>query len=158
MAGPFGARFIAPSDPATAARLLDDVMATIDGAPWIWAPAYLIDLAYALRATGRHDELAMATAAAYPTRWLVAARAIAAGAHIEAAQLLDEIGSRPDAAVARLSAAEQLIGEGRHAAAGEQIAPALEFWRSVRATAYLDAAEGLLGSTAPDGSGLPSAV
>jgi len=54
------------------------------------------------------------------------------------------IGSRPDEAYARLRAAEALLAEGRHAEADEQLAHALEFFRSVRATRYLAHGERLL--------------
>ena len=58
--------------------------------------------------------------------------------------LFGEIGSLPDEALARLRAAEKLVAAGRHAEADEQLARALAFWRSVRATRYIREGEALL--------------
>ena len=143
----FGPRFSAESDPAAAAEMLDEVLSSIEGEPWIWSPACLVDLAYALRALHREHEFADSTAAAYPTKWLAAARAIAAGEFVEAAHVFDDIGARPDAALARLHAAKQLVAAGETSAAAGHLDEALAFWRSVEATAYIDAAEALLEAT-----------
>jgi hypothetical protein len=143
----FGARFSAESDPAAAAEMLDEVLSSIEGEPWIWGPACLVDLAYALRALHREHELADSIDAAYPTKWLAAARAIAAGAFVEAAHVFDDIGARPDAALARLYAGRQLVAAGESSAAAGHLHEALAFWRSVAATAYIDAVEALLEAT-----------
>ena len=127
---------------------MDEVLGDIDNRRWIWAPAFLIELAYVLHRFGRGDDFVRATAAAYATPWLESARAISGGDFVRAADVLAGIGSRPDEAYARLRAAEALLVEGRRAGADEQLAPALEFFRSVRATRYLAHAERLLASSA----------
>jgi hypothetical protein len=65
-----------------------------------------------------------------------------------AAALFDRIGTRPEAARARLEAAKQLAAEGRRAEADEQLQRSLTFWRSVGATRYLREGEALLALTA----------
>jgi hypothetical protein len=55
---------------------------------------------------------------------------------------------RLDEAEARLRAAEQLLAEGRRAAADEQLRLAIAFWRSVGATLFIREAEQLLAATA----------
>ena len=64
------------------------------------------------------------------------ARAYAAGDLTNAADLLDRIGSLPDAAEARLRAAEQLAFEGRGEESRREVDKAFAFYRSVRATRY----------------------
>jgi class 3 adenylate cyclase len=65
-----------------------------------------------------------------------------------AAELLRQIGTRPDEAEARLRAAEQLAAEGRGGAADEQLRQALAFYRSVGATRYVGECEALLPASA----------
>jgi hypothetical protein len=48
----------------------------------------------------------------------------------------------------RLRAAEALVAEGRRAEADEQLRPALAFYRSVRATRYVQEGEALLAVSA----------
>ena len=122
--------------------------ADIAGRRWIWAPAFLVELAHVLHRLGRGDDFLRATAAAYATPWLESARAIGGGDFVRAADVLAGIGSRPDEAYARLLAAETLLAEGRRAEADEQLAQALEFFRSVRATRYLAHGERLVASSA----------
>jgi hypothetical protein len=55
------------------------------------------------------------------------------------------------AARVRLSAAERLIQDGRHAQASEQLDKALTFYRSVRATRYIRQAEQLLAAASHEG-------
>jgi hypothetical protein len=123
------------------------VVTSIEGEHWIWAPTCLVDLAYALRALHREHELADSTAAAYPTTWLAAARAIAAGEFVEAAHVFGDIGAWPESALARMHAARELVAAGESSAAAGHLDEALAFWRSVEATAYIDAAEALLEAT-----------
>ena len=54
---------------------------------------------------------------------------------------------RPEAALARLHAARELVAAGESSAAAGHLDEALAFWRSVEATAYIDAAEALLEAT-----------
>ena len=61
-----------------------------------------------------------------------------------AAELLDEMGIAPYAALVRLKAAEELVATGRRAEADARLRRALEFWRSVGAERYIRRAEGLL--------------
>jgi tetratricopeptide (TPR) repeat protein len=137
---------LAELDPAQAAALADDVLDGIADRRWMWAPSFLVELAHTLHCLERSEDFLRATAAAYPTPWLEAARAIGGGDFVRAADVLAGIGSRPDEAYARLRAAEALLAEGRRAEADEQLAPALEFFRSVRATRYLAHGERLVAS------------
>jgi DNA-binding SARP family transcriptional activator/class 3 adenylate cyclase len=107
------------------------------------------ELAHVLRALGRPAELTdLAATVVTPTLWLQAATAIAAG-HLErAAELYTEIGSLPDAAFARLRAAEQLLAAGRGPEATTQLEQARSFYRQVAARAYLREADGLATASA----------
>ena len=79
-----------------------------------------------------------------PTRWLDAALAIVQGRDLEAAGTYAAIGSLPDEAEARLRAAEALTRGTRQAEAEAELAPALAFYRSVKASRWLAEAEQLL--------------
>jgi tetratricopeptide (TPR) repeat protein len=110
-----------------------------------WSPA----LAAVLTALGRSRDLeAVVENAAMPTRWLVGARAYAAAAFEEAADVYAEIGSLPDEAYARVRAAEALADAGRRAEADAQLQQALAFYRSVGAMAYIREAESLFAASA----------
>ena len=135
---------LAEDDPAEAAALADEVLGGIADRRWIWAPVFLVELAHALHRLGRSDDFRRATAAAYATPWLESARAIGDEDFVRAADVLAEIGSRPDEAFARLRAAEALLAERRRAEADKQLAKALEFFRSVHATRYLAHGERLV--------------
>jgi class 3 adenylate cyclase/tetratricopeptide (TPR) repeat protein len=82
------------------------------------------------------------------TPYDTAADAVLDGRWREAADVYDEMGARPYAALASLRAAEVLVAEGRRAEADEQLARALAFWRSVGATRYVREGEALLAATA----------
>jgi tetratricopeptide (TPR) repeat protein len=144
---------VVESDRADAAALADEVLGGIDGRRWIWAPAFLVELAHVLHRLGRGDDVLRVTAAAYATPWLESARAIGRGDFVRAAGVLAAIGSRPDEAYARLLAAETLLAEGRRSEADEELAQALEFFRSVRATRYVAQGERLAASSAGLGRG-----
>jgi class 3 adenylate cyclase/tetratricopeptide (TPR) repeat protein len=106
-------------------------------------------LAIVLTALGRSSDMeAVAENAIISTRWLDAARAYAAGAFEEAAEVYAEIGSVPDEAYARLRAAEALVAAGRRPEADAQLQQALAFYRSVGATAYIREAESLFAASA----------
>jgi hypothetical protein len=139
---------LAEHDSAEAAALTDEVLGGIAGRRWIWAPAFLVELAHALYRLGRSDDFLRATAAAYATPWLESARAISGGDFVLAAEVLAGIGSRPDEAYARLRAAEALLAKGRRPEADEQLVQALEFFRSVRATRYVAYGERLVAASA----------
>jgi class 3 adenylate cyclase/tetratricopeptide (TPR) repeat protein len=127
------ARVLAASGRADAARAdVDDLLRAwrgrdSGGAYWT------VDLAFAAVELGCADDVAAALAEAGETRWVEAARATVRGDHEAAAELFARIGSRPDEAVARLRAG--------------QLEPALEFFRSVRATRYLQEGERLPSAT-----------
>ena len=67
-----------------------------------------------------------------------------AGDFAHAAQIYERIGSLPDAAYARLQAAERFAADGRLAEAEALREKALAFYGSVGATRYIHEAEALL--------------
>jgi hypothetical protein len=83
-----------------------------------------------------------------PSRWEVAARAVLSGDLAEAIQIYHELGARPNEAEALLLAAKG-PGQG-DPARRDQAAQALDFFRSVRADAYIREAEELLGIPAAE--------
>jgi class 3 adenylate cyclase len=97
---------------------------------------------------GLGEELADALGGHPATRWTEAVRAYVSGDFVGAAEILHRIGSKPDAAEARLRAAERLVAEGHRAEADEQLQQALEFYRSVGATPYVRECEALLAASA----------
>ena len=106
----------------------------------VWLP----DLARAVRALGRSDELlASVGRVRMPTRWVDAATAYASEDFQRAAALYDEIGTAPDEAEARTRAAESLLAGGRVRDGERELASALDFYRRVGAAAYAAAAEAL---------------
>jgi thioredoxin-like negative regulator of GroEL len=111
----------------------------------IWGYLHAPLLGIVLHALERGDELAKLTAGAKTrTPWLEGALASAAGDFPQAAEIYERMENRPDEAYARLKAAEQMVREGRQAAAEGQLERALAFLRSVDATAYIREAEKLL--------------
>ncbi len=82
------------------------------------------------------------------TPWLEAGRAAASGDLRRAAAVYEEIGARAAEAQARLLLAEALIAERRRAEADAELARALAYFRSVRATAYTSRGEELLAASA----------
>ena len=82
------------------------------------------------------------------TPWLVAARAVASGDFVKAAEVYAEIGARAPEAQARLLRAEVLVRDGRRAEADAEVNLALMYFRSVRATAFARRGESLLAATA----------
>jgi tetratricopeptide (TPR) repeat protein len=97
---------------------------------------------------GLRGELVDALAGYPESRWTEAVAAYLAGDFAAAAEILDQAGGKPDAAEARLRAAEQLAALGRRDEADEQLERALAFWRSVGATRYIREAESLLTASA----------
>ena len=84
----------------------------------------------------------------FQSLWLQAARAVVAHRFQDAAETLQQIGDLPNAAFYRLRAAEQLVADGRRAAADEELGRALAFYRGVRATRYVREGEVLLAASA----------
>jgi class 3 adenylate cyclase/tetratricopeptide (TPR) repeat protein len=67
---------------------------------------------------------------------------------VAAARVYDELGARPRAAECRLAAAEGLIADGRRAEGEAELEKALEFFRSVGATFFVERGEALLAKIA----------
>jgi class 3 adenylate cyclase len=98
---------------------------------------------------GRGDEYLAAHDDEYPTTpWLDAGRSVASGDLSRAAAIYAEIGAQAAEAHARLLLAEALLTEGRRAEADSELAGALTYFRSVKATAYTRRGEALLAATA----------
>ena len=107
--------------------------------------AWVVDLALSLLELGRERELLEHTSQlTISTPWLEAAREIARGQLVEAADHLATTGSVACESSVRLAAARRLSAEGRHAEAERQLTPALAFYRSVGATAAIREGEALL--------------
>jgi thioredoxin-like negative regulator of GroEL len=97
---------------------------------------------------GLADELVEALSGHRQTPWTDVARAYGRRDLVAAADLLRQIGSRPDEAEARLQAAEQLHAEGRRPEANEQLRRAIELYREMGASHYLRECEALLPASA----------
>jgi len=135
----FGARvLLAAGREAEAGKLLDELLATLGGR--LLKPELGIDLAVGLVELGRPVE---ALDDVLPSRWLDATRAFAAGDPGRAAKLYAEIGSRPDEAAARLTAARRLLPT-RPAEGRIELERAIAFFREAGATASLEQAKELL--------------
>ena len=136
---------LAAGDRTGCAALADKLL---ESTSWssVWSHFYAAPLlGVVLHALGRGDELAIKTAAVGTrTVWLEAGLASASGDFARACEIYERIGDRPDEAFARLKIAEQLIAEGRHEDARDQLARALAFFRSVGASAYARDAEALV--------------
>jgi tetratricopeptide (TPR) repeat protein len=135
---------------ARARQLFDESLALLGELGQLgWAATELGWLARVAWKLGRSDEfLAAVKDEPLQTPWLLAARAIAEGDFVRAADIYAEIGDTPAEAFSRLGAAEALLAEGRRAEADEQLRPALAFFRSVRASRYVREGEALLAASA----------
>jgi tetratricopeptide (TPR) repeat protein len=132
------------SDLATEVLALGSITALLE-----WRPAATpIEFAWLLRDLGRHAELLPALAAAPPTPWFEAARAIARGDFSHGVEVVARIGAPAVEAYTRLRTAEQLAGEGHHAEARDCLAPALAFFKKAGATRYRAQAEQVLAPAA----------
>jgi hypothetical protein len=135
---------LAAGDREACEHLVDRLVESIDWDSPVSSPNIAL-LAVVMHALGRGGELADLTAGVKTrTPWLEAALASAAGDFVGAADVYQRMGDRPDEAYARLKAAERLVEEGRGPEARDQLERALAFFRSVRATAYIEQAEALL--------------
>jgi tetratricopeptide (TPR) repeat protein len=111
----------------------------------VWA----LQLAAVMEALERGPEfLENARTLGAPTPWLEAAKLWADSEFARAADLLSEMGSLPDEALAHLRAAETLVAAGQRAEADEQLRKALALFRSVGATRYIREGEALLAASA----------
>jgi class 3 adenylate cyclase/tetratricopeptide (TPR) repeat protein len=129
-----------------ASKLATKLLDTWAAAGVTFAAFWLADLAVVLAELDRADDLEHASTSfvRIPTRWLDAARAVVRGDDLHAARIYAAIGSLPDEAEARLRAAENLAKTGRRDEADGELAPALDFYRSVQASGWLARAERLL--------------
>jgi hypothetical protein len=110
---------------------VDELASTVN---WhsLWTYYWLAPLGAVLHDLGRGDELVSAAAEmTVRTPWLEAGVAAASGDFTAAADAFERIGADPEAAYARLRA-------------GEEVERALDYFRSVGATAYIREAEALL--------------
>ena len=112
-------------------------------------PHEAVDGAWALWELGRSAELVEALdRARAQTPWHDAARRIADGNFVAAADVYAEIGSVPDEAYARLRAGEALVAAGRRADADAQLRLALPVFAQLGATAWAAEAQSLLAESA----------
>jgi class 3 adenylate cyclase/predicted ATPase len=81
---------------------------------------------------------------ARPTPWRDAELALLSGDFVTAAQIYADVGYLAIEAEIHMIAAEDLVETGRRAEGEEQAAKALDFYRSVNATFYIDRCEALL--------------
>ncbi len=106
---------------------------------------WLADVAFTLHSLGCSGRLLDATERARTaSRWLEAAMAVGEGRLQRAAELYDAIGSRPDAALARLHAARLLAEAGRRGQAEAELGRALAEFRKLGASYYIGSGESLL--------------
>jgi class 3 adenylate cyclase/tetratricopeptide (TPR) repeat protein len=129
--------------PAEAATCVDELLS-------LWPEKcptsyWLADVAFTLHSLGYPGRLLDAAQRARTTsRWLEAAAAVAEGRLERAAELYEAIGSRPDAAVARLDYARLHAEAGLRSQAEAELGRALAVFRELRANYYLRRAETLL--------------
>jgi class 3 adenylate cyclase len=129
-----------------AAACADELLGLLRGQP-SFPSFWAIDIAIVLAALGRGAELSEASTRAPATRWLDAASAYVSGESGRAADVLAEIGARPEEAYARLEAATRALEQGKADELEREAEQALAFFRRVGAVAYCRAAEVLLAAT-----------
>ena len=137
-------------DRKRAGELLDESLDFIRGLDELgWIAVELSSLAWAAQKLGRGEEVLEAVKdEQLETPWLLAARAIAGGDFVRAAEIFGGMGDVSLQAFYRLCAAEALVAEGRRAEADEQLRPALAFYRGVGAARYVREGETLLAASA----------
>jgi tetratricopeptide (TPR) repeat protein len=132
-----------------ATAFVDDLLAELAARDTLFASYWSMQLAVALTTLGRADEFqAVAAKAPMSTRWLESGRAYAGGHLQESAEILAAVGAIAEEAFVRLRGADLLVAAGRRAEADVLLRPALTFYRSVGATAYLREAEELFAASA----------
>jgi tetratricopeptide (TPR) repeat protein len=131
---------------AEAHARVDEVLAVDSNQLAPCNPDWCGSLAIVLHDLGRGEEFTAVVPRAHRTNpWVVAARAVAQGEFVQAADQYGSIGSRADEAYARLRAGEQLAVNGRRVKAIEQLKRAADFFGRAGALAYLSETEDLLG-------------
>ncbi|MHB8643520.1 MAG: AAA family ATPase [Gaiellaceae bacterium] len=85
---------------------------------------------------------------AHGTQWDVAGDAVLDQRWADAAEVYDEMGARPFAALAALRAAEIYAAEGKRSHANAQLTRAMEFWRAVGAKRYIREGQALFAKSA----------
>jgi class 3 adenylate cyclase/predicted ATPase len=125
--------------PDEAAPLADEALAQA-ATPGVLQSFWWADLADALHDLGRLDAPGRRTA----SRWVSAARLLAASEYPDAADEYAAIGARPEEARTRLRAAVALAAEGRRQDADAELERARAFYEEVGAGEYVDAAEARL--------------
>ncbi len=125
-------------DPTAAHALIDELSAPER------AGSFLVRAALVCHDLSRELLLPARAHGVSVTPWAEVSTAIAAGELVRAAEILGRRGARALEADVWLRAARATAGEGRHAEAAAQLAPALAFYREVSATALVREAEALL--------------
>jgi class 3 adenylate cyclase len=146
----FAARAAAEAGDAEAAAAFVDttLSAWQESSGAYLAGSWVADLVVSLRRLGAETEFeSVRRLARVQTRWLEAGGAYAAGDFSGAAAIYGEMGAIPNEAEARLEAAAAFVAAGDRAEADAQLRPALAFWRSVAASAYVRRGEALLAAT-----------
>jgi hypothetical protein len=131
--------------PQHVAALFDEAVGAVEDD--ISGANCLAELALALALTGQADRFAVMQVDG-PWVWLAAARLVAGGRYVEAADELGAIGALPEEALARLLAARELIGGGDRASGEAELRRALGFWESVGAVLLIELADALLARSA----------
>jgi tetratricopeptide (TPR) repeat protein len=147
----FGARALVRSDQQRADDLLAEILSEWKAQQWSrWAEStWLPDAAVVLPLVGREAQFLEGLGQeGVPSLWRRAAVAYVSGDPFAAAEIYGKMGTGPDAAYARLRAAESLAAEGRRAEANAELEQALAFWRTAGATAYVREGEKLLAASA----------
>jgi len=127
-----------------AAAAIDEVLGSIDPEPamgWAW---WIVPAAVVLSGTGRASKILALGGEELPSGWIQAARRWAMGDLSGAADLFDEMGSAGDEAAARTAEADRLITQGKRPDAEPFLSRALELYRMMGATAFIQEAERLL--------------
>jgi len=129
-----------------AAALADELLES--RAELTWLPGG-IELAWTAEQLGTTERVrAWTESIAMRSTWNEAGLALLDARLEDAADLFEEIGALTDEARTRVRAAERLIAGGSSADAEVQLRSALEFYRSVGATAYIRVAESLMAGSA----------
>lgn len=123
---------------------IEEILRATDPEPSMDRSWWIAAAAIVFGEVGRGDEILALGGEHLPSRWIRAARSWAAGDAGGAADVFAEIGSAPDEAYARLKQAERLLEAGSRNEAEPFLDRALELFRGMGATAFVQQAERLL--------------